>query len=468
MKNTVLRRFILGFFVIAELFMVSACSSIPIKTEKEETVDRMSEQKNAPESEAALDIADEGEQMEAETSELPDESGFCGQWILAGYEDDFGDRYYIAEDEGVDSRLSIYAKEGGLYADYHFFQYMSEDIYGISVIMEQENSSDMASDQPQSAVLKGSWDESISRRVSLLDKNELLFCETHYEMESEYTVYYTYFREGSEELENAAERRYRETVTVTDIEGLASAIRSRTKIILKEGIYNFSELDERSIQNPNIDKIENGDMDAEYVITGVTDLCLEAEEGADVTICIELASAKVFSFEACQNIILRGLTCGHEVAPGYCTGSVIYAYDSDNLTIESCRLYGSGTYGVETQNVWGLTVEDTEIYDCTYGLVSLSLTANAVFADCRLSDSQGFSMFEICNCSNICFETCEITGNIVDSIYYSFINSNDSWDVVFRDCVFKGNTYATLVNEVDTSENDTVVFDNCSVDGKRL
>ena len=34
---------------------------------------------------------------------------------------------------------------------------------------------------------------------------------------------------------------------------LVEAIQSRTKIILKEGTYNFSELDCDSIKNPNIE-----------------------------------------------------------------------------------------------------------------------------------------------------------------------------------------------------------------------
>ena len=63
----------------------------------------------------------------------------------------------------------------------------------------------------------------------------------------------TYRRKGSKEMEQKKEYQYVDEVTVSTVQELVEAIQSRTKIILEEGTYNFSELDCDSIKNPNIE-----------------------------------------------------------------------------------------------------------------------------------------------------------------------------------------------------------------------
>ncbi len=46
-----------------------------------------------------------------------------------------------------------------------------------------------------------------------------------------------------------------------------------------------------------------------------------------------------------------------------------------DINIDKCSLYGCGTYRITATDSSEITVENTEIYECTYGLVELSLTA---------------------------------------------------------------------------------------------
>ena len=69
----------------------------------------------------------------------------------------------------------------------------------------------------------------------------------------EHVMICTYLRKDLKEMERKKEYQYVDEVTVSTVQELVEAIQSRTKIILKEGTYNFSELDCDSIKNPNIE-----------------------------------------------------------------------------------------------------------------------------------------------------------------------------------------------------------------------
>lgn len=340
----------------------------------------------------------ESTQKSEKTEERKEENRFCGEWILVGYE--YGERendgdmtirspYYLTEENGVNSKLLIYSGDDQLYADYYHFQEEATTINGMALEEETETSEN----QP-AARLKNRMDESeIRRTVTLLDTNVLQYREQNFGMTSDYTYNGIYLRQGSKEMEQSDEYQYLDVVTVSTVEELVGAIQDRRKIILKAGEYNFSDLDVSEVQNPKLDVLSYVDEPAEYTIKNVRNFCMEAAEGEKVVISTESPYAKVLAFEGCADITIRGLTCGHEVEPGYCTGSVIYLYDSYNVGIDNCRLYGSGTYGVEAYQASTLWVEDSELFDCTYGLVELSSVDVARFQNCTFRDSREFSMF---------------------------------------------------------------------------
>ena len=144
--------------------------------------------------------------------------GRCGDWTLVGFEysdsvDDIepsiDNPYYDAENEWIVSDILIYDEENTLYADYSRIGY----------------------------------------------ENELRYCEQESWRETglEHVMICTYLRKDSKEMEQKKEYQYVDEVTVSTVQELVEAIQSRTKIILKEGTYNFSELDCDSIKNPNIE-----------------------------------------------------------------------------------------------------------------------------------------------------------------------------------------------------------------------
>ena len=244
---------------------------------------------------------------------------------------------------------------------------------------------------------------------------------------------------------------------------LAEAIQNRTKIILKEGTYNFSDLNCDSIKNPDIDWIKSNDGLAEYTVRNVRNLCIEAEEGARVVLSTENSYARALGFEECQEITLRGLTCGHEVEPGYCTGSVLYLNQCSHIAVDNCNLYGSGTYGIEAYNILDLTIDDTDIYECTYGLVCFSAAEMVTFTNCSFMTSEQYSMFSFMGCCNIVLDDCKIIGNKTKSEGEPFITCQDSLSVNFENCLFRGNEYQVFLAEEYNPQTNTIVFTNCTV-----
>ena len=228
--------------------------------------------------------------MESQSEEIAEENRFCGQWILAGYE--YGERenagdtpirtpYYLAGDEGEESKIHIYSEGDQLYADYYHCQ--NEGTTTINGMAFEEEIT-TTEDQP-AARLKNRMDESeIRRTVTLLEDNVLQYREQYYGMTSDYTYNGIYMREGSKELEQRSEYQYLDVVTVSTVEELVEAIQDRTKVILKGGEYNFSSLDDTEIQNPKLDAISYYDEPAEYTIKDLHNFCMEAANGEKVVV----------------------------------------------------------------------------------------------------------------------------------------------------------------------------------------
>lgn len=179
--------------------------------------------------------------------------------------------------------------------------------------------------------------------------------------------------------------------------------------------------------------------------------------GKDCKIVVEPRYANVLNFYRCSHISLENLTVGH-TEEGYCEGGVLYFENSGRITVKDCDLYGCGTYGLEAHSTLDLTMDNTVIHDCSYGIMILDAAQNTSFIDCDFVRCREFTLVEInAECkntrfvrcrfaqntgtlfalhSNIAVESCEIhhpqgqdLGN-ADSRYFGYVNDDTRW---FRD-----------------------------------
>lgn len=291
-------------------------------------------------------------------------------------------------------------------------------------------------------------------KITVTDDGKLIVAsEYKEEATEEYDAYYSvsagYFLPAdSPLLENIDDLRYFDTVTVDNPVDLMQNIGNNKKIILKPGTYNISDVSSSQINNSAVTL----DYD-EYVISA-SNLALEAESG-DVLICIGDPYSPVLNFEYCSNIKLSGLTVGHDVEPGYCSGSVLKFDGVSTVDIGDCHLYGCGTYGVEAYSTYDMNVHDTEIYECTYGLVDLDSVGSVYFKNCVMRDSKELSMINVNGSYDVIFEDCTFSNNdatAYDVCYFVELGEYDS--ATFRRCNFSNNKYYTFSNK-------EVVLEDC-------
>ncbi|MBO6137410.1 MAG: right-handed parallel beta-helix repeat-containing protein [Lachnospiraceae bacterium] len=402
------------------------------------------------------------------TEQGPEDS-MVGEWVyfctLYHSEDSDGEYDYctmLTDEDAPDSELII-RKDGEKYvADYKYIVYdSSQRIYGAELKYKEEAAYRGAENDKWCLELSDPFageEEDSQQKFSLRDDGILIASKEHPMDKSEDYPYYSldvdmYMKKGSPELNSPEELRYFDTVTVSSAEELLNSVQNNRKIIVKEGKYNFSDIKAEKINNSFINQ-EYG----AYGIKNVSNLCIEAETGADVLFCIDEAYNAVINFTAGRNIKLKGITAGHTVEPGYCSGSVLYYNDVNGVDIEDCHLYGSGTYGIEADYTYNINVTGTEIYECTYGLIEFRNTGAATFKNCVMRDSSEFSMININDGYEVIFENCEFKNNrsAYDSNYFVQLGEYDN--VTFKKCSFSDNQFVTFSNREVTMEDCT--YDN--------
>ncbi len=381
--------------------------------------------------------------------------------------------FYMSDDEPIGGRISIYEDEDGCFADFDHFSYESgKEVYHFPLTIEKGALYPDCPNQDWYAVFKNPHSD-YSFSLALTGKNELVYYqEDNFEPEegegwTSYT-YETYVRKDSEEAKNPDKYRYFNAVTVSTAKELLDNISSNTIIKLKAGEYNLSEVSGGTLNRNVFTEVDkySADLNTTSVqIRNVSNLCIVPEDGAEAEICINEPYSPVLSLYDCSKVTFKGLKCGHKAEPGTCGGSVIYIHQSSQTTISECRLYGSGSYGVETSGSYGVFVNDTEIYDCTYGIASFYDTSDIRFTNCDMHDNKEFALLDFTQCYTAEFTDCTFTHNLTGTGEfgaYPFVQTYEGGTITFENCVFNKNEYAGFC------ENDNVETINCKFNDKVL
>lgn len=167
-------------------------------------------------------------------------------------------------------------------------------------------------------------------------------------------------------------------VQVSTIDELIAAIASDTKIVMSAGEYVVpsewvtSEWGDYEIgKSIVIDGINN----LEIVGTGVTKVALD------------VGYLPVFEVLNSSNITFTGLTIGHNVPEYGCEGEgdCISLFNSSNITINNCDLYGCGVMAIYGAEVSDIYVNDSILRDCMINAISIyGLAGEVEVNNCKL------------------------------------------------------------------------------------
>ena len=174
---------------------------------------------------------------------------------------------------------------------------------------------------------------------------------------------------------------------------------------------------------------------------------------------VQLCRSDLLVVEERLEHLAEGVTVGHSEGEGFCTGSVLKFDACTNAVIQSCDLYGCGTYGLELEKSYGIHALDTIIRDCSYGALYANGCTDILLDDCTVYGIESFGgAFSLTGCRGCalinslirnCRGSCLLELNYVRDFYLAGceINKNEykgmfsvtDYPLTVEGCAFKSN-----------------------------
>lgn len=260
-----------------------------------------------------------------------------------------------------------------------------------------------------------------------------------------------------------AARRAR--ITVSTSRELWDAIGSDRTITLRPGVYDLVSIaDTLTASSPHIafEAVYDG---IEAVIRNVQNLTIIGPKDHSAKIYTQPRYADVLRFDNCQDITLKQIEAGHWPDEGDCNGAVLQFTDCDRIELDDLRLFGSGTYGIWASRTNELHCKDSQIYECTYGILYLTACEDIHLEDCQFLNNRQYNLVHVERSRQVQFEDCQFRNNQVLAQWDAFFNVIDSPAVIVEDCEFINNSSAKLMNQPGVLRLDDVRFtDNTFMD----
>ncbi len=175
-------------------------------------------------------------------------------------------------------------------------------------------------------------------------------------------------------------------VRVSTVDEFLAAIAPDTTVYLDEGLYDLSEAANYGAYGSQyyywVDMFDGPGL----VISGVKNFSIIGADKDTTRMEALPRYVDVIRFDSCHNVSVHGITAGHTLGAGSCSGAVLDFIGCEGVDVRGCGLFGCGTYGVKAINSRDITVEENEIYECSYGAVQLNRCIDAVFADNDIHD----------------------------------------------------------------------------------
>jgi len=264
------------------------------------------------------------------------------------------------------------------------------------------------------------------------------------------------------------------TVNVDTVEEFIAALASDTKIVLSGKRFSFPST---------------------RIIVGMNNLSIVGTEGTELV--IESTIGAVLAVISCDGFFISNVYMGHDVPSGEGCGddaSVISIYDSTDVIIDNCDLYGCGRYGFAIGES-SAAFRNTIIRDCSDRIGHLR-TSVVAFNDCSFNnngyanDSYGRSIYgrgvgalviddNNDNRVSATFNNCKFNNN--KCAYFKSVSKGfdiesfgpEGYDTDFtkvNDCTFTGNAWETQPASIPPANVPDLwaVYDVASALEKRL
>ena len=251
---------------------------------------------------------------------------------------------------------------------------------------------------------------------------------------------------------------------VSAVDELLAAIAPDTVIELSPGTFDLSAASNYGEDSHSPYYSWNEVYDGyELVLHNVQNLTIRGAGLDETTLAAVPRYANVLRFSGCQGIHIEALTAGHTTEPGFCTGGVLYFDNCENSAVDACGLYGCGILGVQARDCTGLTVKDSDIYECSYGAVSLHQCRNVQIEGCDIHDhgkreGDAMFLFDVNYSDNVILNRNRIHANSAQYL----LNSDYARRVLFLSNEVSDNRFPAKVFSLT---GYSVTVDGCAFEG---
>lgn len=127
-------------------------------------------------------------------------------------------------------------------------------------------------------------------------------------------------------------------------------------------------------------------------------------------------------FINCEHCEVQNLTIGHTEG-GYCSGGVIGVKGGRQNVVKDCDLYGCGTYGLDLMETTDFSLLNSNVHDCTYGIIQMRSCMAVRFTDCDFFNNREYGLIEGWGCEGVSFMGCRIFANWANAPLFNLDNT---------------------------------------------
>ena len=150
----------------------------------------------------------------------------------------------------------------------------------------------------------------------------------------------------------------------------------------------------------------------QLALLNMKNLIIKGENNASIE--VDPRYSYCLYFINCQNCEVHNLTIGHSQG-GFCSGGVIGVRGGRMIMVKDCDLYGCGTYGLDLIETTDFSLNNSNIHDCTYGIMQLRSCTAVKFNTCDFFSNREYSLIEGWGCMGVSFEDCRFFANWGDA-----------------------------------------------------
>ena len=178
----------------------------------------------------------------------------------------------------------------------------------------------------------------------------------------------------------------------------ASAIASKDPLVVSE-----SETDGRQL-----------------ALVNMKNLIIKGEQNSSIE--VDPRYSYCLYFINCENCEVHNLTIGHTEG-GTCSGGVIGVRGGRMTLVKDCDLYGCGTFGLDLIETSDFALINSNIHDCTYGIMELRSCVSVKFTKCDFFSNREYALIEGWGNEGLVFDDCRFFANWGDAPLFRLDNT---------------------------------------------